>query len=328
MLVSAHTSAGKARSPQGPFALCPRLLLLLPRCRPLPTPACFLTSPPPVVLQIDGRGRVRHRDGAAGRAAGGLHLPAQGLSSSGEAPFLSFHSRERPCERLAWGRKCPAFASIRPPSPIPHPPSPIPYPLGPLQPEVPGPLRDLPGRGPPHRRRQRPARGRLPGHDDRDLEVDALPGRRGRARDQVGDHGRDPLPAGPREGRRLGGGHRAGPPRVPLRLPVGHHPKRPGVCRVGGQGPRAALPRGVHRLQADATAALPVPGGGGRDLPRGGRGGEIQGGQLPKGEGERRRGDCASAPATPSDTPLPSRILIRLTSCPHSRSLPARPSPS
>lgn len=95
------------------------------------------------------------------------------------------------------------------------------------------------------------------------------------ARGGLGGLRRDPLHARQGTRRRVGGNPDSAAAQRPFRLPLGHHPQRPAVRRVGGPPAPPALPRGVHGLQAHAPPALHLSRRRQRDTHGGGRDGEF-----------------------------------------------------
>ena len=130
---------------------------------------------------------------------------------------------------------------------------------GAVQPEVPRAEGGVRRRGPAHGRRDHRRERELPRDDDGDPALDALPRERGDARGEVGHLRRGALHARQGARRRVGGGDDPAAAQGALRLPLGHHPQRARVRRVDRRAPRPAVPRRVHRVPADAAAALHVP---------------------------------------------------------------------
>lgn len=118
-----------------------------------------------------------------------------------------------------------------------------------------------------------------------DSAVYALSRVRNHARSRMGHLRRDSLHARQGAWCGLGGNHHPFAAHGALRLPVRDHPECNAVRRVDMQVTRATVSRRIHRLPADAAAALPVPGGWRGHLSRREREGRVQGGQLQQGDG-------------------------------------------
>ena len=125
-----------------------------------------------------------------------------------------------------------------------------------VQPEVQGAHRGVRRRRTHDWRRVHQPQRFLHRHDHRGAAWDAVPGQRRGTRGEVDHLRRGALHEGQGARSRVGRIHRLRSERVQIRVSLRHAAQRARVCRVDHALTRAPVPRGVHRLQTHAVAAL------------------------------------------------------------------------